>query len=201
MRKITRPVKPLAGCHPRIHPKPVPGEAKRAKSGRPRMRHEEFENGRMQVDVQMAIHMVERQTGLRKSLELSRNLGLQLGLERASEKEFKARAHRIIAEAAVRIREVRNAFVRQNRISTNQGYVQPNAQAGIGPSQRHGFVKRLAAHHQTGRGENALSMGLNDGLVATVRASEIIRIDDQAGSAALRPGVLSRHNARLRGRP
>src|SRR6266567_9017582 len=69
--------------------------------------------------------------------------------------------------------------------------MQPNSELGIFRCQCHGFVEPCLANHQTGGGQNPLTMSANHCVVDACGTAEIVRIDyESASSWRCGPGIV-----------
>src|SRR6185369_5724198 len=108
-------------------PKRFAREAKTSDAPRLRFVHENAENDRMQVQMQMAIDVVERQSRGCEARELSANFGAELFAQTALEKVANTDAHRIVIELPVRVHQAGNLLLRQRGTAAQQREVQADA--------------------------------------------------------------------------
>src|SRR5258705_240913 len=87
-------------------------------------------DGGMKVEVQMTIHMVERQAGASELLKLGVNLGEQLMFKLRIGEITNSGRDWIVAEAPLIIDQVGNFLSRQSSVTIKQREMKPNAQAG-----------------------------------------------------------------------
>jgi hypothetical protein len=138
--------------------------------------HQDPEHHRVEMQVEVAVNMIQRKTSLAKLCELSPDFGAQLFVQTLPEEISQAGAHRVVAEAALGVNQAGNLLRRQGRVSQQQRQVQAHAEEGVCPGERHGVGTGRFVDHQTGGGENALAMGLDDRGVDRGGAAEIISI-------------------------
>jgi len=65
-------------------------------------------------------------------------------------------------------------------VAAKQSQVEADSEPGIFSCESNGFIECGLIHHQAGSGENAFTMGANDGLIDGGRAAEVIGVDDEA---------------------
>ena len=134
---------------------------------------------RMQMQMQMAVDVVERQTGGVEFFKLRVDFGAELFAQAALEKIIHAGADGRIAEFAARVDEAGNFFRRQRGMSHQQSEVQADAEPGIFPGEFHRFGAARFVHHQARGGQNAVAMGADDGFVDGMRTAKVVGVDDQ----------------------
>ncbi len=133
----------------------------------------------MQMQMQMAVDMIERQTGGVKFLKLRMDFGAKLSAQAALEKVTEARGDRLIAEFAVRIDKAGDFFRRQRGLAAEQSQMQADAEFGILPREFYGLVKTGFVHHQACGGQNAVAVRADDGFIDGWRQSEIVGVDNE----------------------
>ena len=94
----------------------------------------------MQMQVQMAVDVVERQAGGVEFFKLRVDFGAQLFAQAALEKIAQTGADGLVAEFAARIDQAGNFFRRQRGMAHQQRQVQADAEFRVFLRQRHGFV-------------------------------------------------------------
>src|SRR6185369_17838419 len=107
---------------------------RQAKGGDPVARHQfdQYpEHRRVQMHVQVAVDMRQRDTGIEYPCDLGLDFPLQLKVESTIEKIADPGRYRVIAEVAFGIRQAGYVGRRQNRMSLHESQVQPNLQAGV----------------------------------------------------------------------
>lgn len=103
----------MAGGQAQVQPERIEGQAQALEAELARISHQEAEHGRMQVQVQMAVDVVEGQTGGVELLKLGVNFPSQWLAQTALEEIAEAGAHRVVAEFPFRIHQSWNVFGRQ----------------------------------------------------------------------------------------
>jgi hypothetical protein len=169
-----------AGVQPQVEPEGIKGQSKALESELTSVLHQKIENGGMQMQVQVAIDMVQRQTGGAELFKLGVNFRAQLLAEALLEKIAKRRAGGIIAEFHVPINQAGYLFRRRSGMPAQKSEVEANAKTWILTSQGDGLGASRLVHHETGGGQNALAVRANDSCVNTGGAAEIVGIDDEA---------------------
>ena len=142
--------------------------------------HQDCEHGGVEMQVQMPIHVIERQTGGTEAGELFANLGAQLLAQTSLGEVAKAGADRIVAELIAFVHEARNFFPRQSRMPAEQREMEADAEPGIFLRQRHRFGAIRFVHHQARGSEHALTMRAEDGFIDRAGTAEVVGVDDQA---------------------
>src|SRR5439155_7647494 len=101
---------------------------------------------------------------------------------------------RVVAEFALRVDQAGNSLWRQGRMAADQAQLQPHAQSRTLAGQGHGFFEGRLVDHQAGAGQDALAVGVDDGLVDGGGAAEVVGVDDETPPrlSARRGGVTSR---------
>ena len=117
------------------------------------------------MQVQMAVNVVERQAGGVEFFKLGMDFGAQWLAQIALEKITEAGCNRVAGKFTARVDEAGNFFRRERGMSHQQGQMQANAKPRVSLRQLHGLVKAPLVHHQTGGGEDALTMSADDGFV------------------------------------
>src|SRR6266700_1412596 len=143
----------------------------------------------MQMQVQVPIDVVQRQAGMPELLKLRADFGPQLFAEFPLEKIPAADARRAVAEFASSVDQAGNCFRRQGRMAAEQGQVQPHAQSRMLAGQGDGLFEGRLVNHQAGAGQDAVAVGVDDGLVDGGRAAEVVGVDDEAPLAGGRGSV------------
>src|SRR6185436_7426924 len=90
----------------------------------------------MHVEVEMAIDVVQRQTGCAKLFKLGVDFGAQLFAQFTVEEKTPAATNRVIIKPAPGADQTRNLFRRQSRVATKQGQMKTDPQPRILPCQR-----------------------------------------------------------------
>src|ERR1035437_7638021 len=107
-RRVGNLVKPVAVGEPAAAGKTVARQAQVPDAERGRVVHENLENRRMQVQVQVAVEGVEREAGGVEPGKLGVNFGAELGAQAAVEEIIQAGADSRAAEFAAHIDEAGN---------------------------------------------------------------------------------------------
>ena len=130
------------------------------------------------------IHMIERQSGRRESLELGRDLGRKLFSHARAQKDVEAEPGHVGSKAPVSGNKVGQLIRAEDRPPLDEREVQAYAQARHAASPRHRVGRCWLRDHEAGGSENAVSMRRFNRLVDLGREAEIIRRDDEAPQAA-----------------
>ena len=133
----------------------------------------------MQVEVKMAVDVVQGETRGPEFFELGPDFALQLRAEAWPKKVAEARDNRVVAEVSCGIDQTWDFTGRQGRCGANQTEVQADAKARILSGQFDGFIGLRAVDHQAGRGEDAFAVRVDDGVVDGTGASEVVGVDDE----------------------
>ena len=143
--------------------------------------HQDAEHGRVQVQVQMAVDVVQRQAGGAELLETARGSPPQLLAQAAAGRNSGTRRRPgCRLNSPLRVDQAGNLLGRQGGMAAQQGQVQAHAQPRILAGQRHRLLAGRLVHHQAGGGEDAFAMGADDRLVDGGGAAEVVGVDDQA---------------------
>src|SRR3954471_8468927 len=103
-------IKPMALRHPAATGQAIAGQAQVPDAEGVGIIHQDLENGWMEVQMQVAIDMVERETGGLEFFELGMDLGAQWSLQPAIEKIFHPGAGGIVRELVAGIDQARDLF-------------------------------------------------------------------------------------------
>jgi hypothetical protein len=141
--------------------------------------HHDREYGGVEVEMQMAVHLVEGEAGGVKSFELGGDFGAELFAEVAVREITEPSAGGVGTEISFGINEARNAVVGQGGAAAKQGQVQADTESRILTGQFHGFSARRFVDHEAGGGEDAAAVGLDDRLINARRTPEIIGVNNQ----------------------
>jgi len=158
----------------------VVGEAELADPELGGIGHEDVEDGGMEVEVEVAVDVVQFETGGVKLVELGVDFGAELVVEMAAEKVAPARPRGVGLELLAVPGEAGNSGRGQEGASAGQGEVEADAEGGVGAGQSDSFGSAGFGDHEAGGGEDAVLMGADDGLIDGGGAAEIIGIDDEA---------------------
>ena len=148
----------------------------------------------MQVQVQVAVDVVQGQAGGAELLKLGVNLAPQRLAQTALEEVAEPGARRVVAEFTSGVHQPGNCVGRQGRMAAQQGQMQPHAQRRVLAGEGDGLLKGGFIHHQAGGGENAFAVGADDGLVDGGGTAEVVGVDDQAARLCIRIWPARRHN-------
>jgi len=140
----------------------------------------------MQMQVQMAINVVERQAGGVEPGKLRVDFRSQWFAQAAIEKITKTGADGIFRKFAPRVDEAGDFFRRQRGVPAQQCQMQADAELWIFVCQFNRFVARGLVHHQAGAGQNAFAMRADDGFIDGMRTAKIVRVDNQTARAWVR---------------
>ena len=137
----------------------------------------------MQMQMQMAVDVVERQAGGAESFKLRVDFRAQLFAQAAIEKITETDADGVVGKFAARVDQAGNFFRRQRGMSAQQSQMQADAEFWIFLCQLDRFVEARFVHHQAGGGQNAFAMRADDGFVDGMRTAEIVGVDNEAAAA------------------
>jgi hypothetical protein len=155
-------------------------------------------DGRVNMDVLVAVDMVERQPGRAERFELGANFRRKLPARRGREVEAKPGAHHVRVKLAVRSDERGNLRCRQDRRPVRQHQMQSDAERRQPFRARNGVGGRRLADHQARDRQNTVAMGLLDGLVDGDVPAEIVGADDKAFHASSAPRRSAIHTRLVR---
>ena len=124
--------------------------------------------------------MIQRQTGGAKAGELGLNFCVQLRAQCGLAEVAKTGRGRIVAEFPRGIDQARNLGGREGGATAQEGNMQSHPETGVRPSQSHGFRQARFVDHEARRGQDAVAMRLDDGLIDGRRPPEIVGIDNQS---------------------
>ena len=144
----------------------------------PDLQHQASDGG-VQVEMLVGVHMVQRQSGGGEGRELGLDLRGELATHRRAEEEIHPGPDHVLAEEALAIDEVRHPLRRQHWPALDQDQMEPDAQARQTSSPGDGIARPGLARHQACRRQNAVPVGLLDGLVDLARQPEVIGRDDE----------------------
>src|SRR5690349_15668754 len=92
---------------------------------------EEFEDGWMEMKMEVAVDVIERQTGSRELVQLRGDFERQLSLSLTRKKINHTGKHRRFPKFATVVHQMRNLSVRESGCPTAQSQMQSHAQFGI----------------------------------------------------------------------
>jgi len=169
-----------------VQPEWVPSEPEVADVPFGGVLHEDLEDDRMEMEVQVAVDVIEWETSGAEFLELGAYLRFQLCPQFARREVTKADADRVVAESPLGINETGDFFVRQRGVAAEERQVQADAKLGIFPPERHCLLEGRFVDHDARGGKDAFPVRTDDCLIDAVRAAKIVGIDDQAAAAITR---------------
>jgi hypothetical protein len=137
---------------------------------------ENFEDGGMKMEMEMAIDMIERKAGGFETIELGGDFPFELGMTTLVRKIAKAGARGVVGEVLIRINEVGNFGGWKRGSSVAQSQMEANPEAGMFAREGDRFVSSRAIDHEAGRGEDAALVGFDDSAVDGMGASEIVGV-------------------------
>jgi len=135
---------------------------------------------RVQMDVLVAVDVVEPETGGAERLELRADFRGQFAARGGRKIKAKSGAHHVGVEGAIRANEGGHFARRQQRHAVRQHQMQPDAQFGQSLGALHRIRRGGGADHQARDGQHAVAMRLFDRLVHGDIAAEIVGADDKA---------------------
>ena len=135
---------------------------------------------RMDMEVLVGVHVIERQAGCAESLELRGDLGGELAARACLEGEVEAETLHVAPHQPLPVGEVGKRLGRQGRPRLDQDEMQPDPQRGDPARSFDGIGGTGRGDHQAGGGEDTVAMGLLDGLVDLAAEAEIVGGDDQS---------------------
>jgi hypothetical protein len=138
----------------------------------------------MKVHVLMGIHVIQGQTGCLKGRELCSDFRFELATHSRNEEEPDPGSSHVGVEPCA-ADEIGYFALRQQRAAVHQDQVQADAKPGQTVGAVHRIGRGLPRNHQTGGGQDAVSMGFFDCLVDRRIETEIIGTDDQALQLAI----------------
>jgi hypothetical protein len=159
---------------------PHGGDAKIAPNFDYRPRH-----SRVNVHVLVGIHMVERQAGGAKCLELGADLHRELTANPRQSKKPNAGASHIRIETAVAAHQTGDFGARKARMTIDEHQMQADPQIWQATGARHGVSRGGGANHQACGRQNAAPVRLLDSFVDGGIEPEIVCADDQAFQLAI----------------
>src|SRR6266478_6619132 len=157
-KSVHRAITPMPGRETHIEPKRVEGEPQAPDAQLSCVLHQDAENRRVQVQVQVPVHMVQRETRLGEPLELLMNFRAQLITQCPTKEIAQAHACWVCIKLQVRVHQLGNPLLRQSRVAANKCEVQSNAESGIFTGQLYGLREGPFVGHEAGGSKNALAM-------------------------------------------
>ena len=186
-------IEQVTRSQPQIQAKRIKGEPEPFDAELGRIFHQQAEHHRVQMHVQMAVDVVQREAGGPESLKLRVNFLAQRLAQVALEIIPEPGSGGVVGEFAIGVHQPGNLLGGQCGMAAQQGQVQSHPQPRVVSRQRHGLFLRRLVDHQARRGQNTLAVRAHHRLVDRSRAAEIIRVDDQPAklSAQARPHSLA----------
>src|SRR5271170_2732801 len=157
-----------------------------------RIFHQDIENDRMQMQMQMAVDVVEWQAGGVELFKLRVDFRAKLFAEVAFEKIIQSDADRTVEKFTACIDEAGNFSWRQRGTALQQSQVQTSTEFWVLFREFYRFVEAGFIYHQTRGRQNAFTMRAYDGLIHGARKAEVVRIHNQAAN-----GIRGCHNLEL----
>ena len=155
----------MAACHPAAAREAVSREPQALDAKRRGVFHHNAKNGRMQMQMQVAIDMVQRQAGRAEFCKLRVDLRTQWFPQTALKKVAETGGDGFIVELTTSIDQPGDLFRRQGGTSAHQRQMQTHPEFWIFARDRDRFIETRLIHHQTGSGQNAFTMRADDGLI------------------------------------
>ena len=156
------------------------GHADRRDAKLAREPHEDRLHRRMQVEMMVAIDVVEVEPGPTERGKLCADLGLRLRLRTAAEVDASAHAHGIARKASIGTNQIRDLLGRQRRPAVDQHEVQPDGETRQAPCALDRIRRGGRRHHQARGCQDAVEMAELDRLVHGNGQPKIIGGDDQS---------------------
>src|SRR6266850_2129952 len=120
---MERPVTPVSFCQTAVQPEAIKGQAEPFNAELIRILHQYLEHSWVQVQMQMAVHMVQEKSGRSKFLKLIMNFSPDLFRQRPLKVVSKSHFHWAVAELSGRVDQAGNGFWTQTRMAAKQGEV------------------------------------------------------------------------------
>ena len=137
------------------------------------------------MHVPVGVHMVEKQAGRVKRLELRADLHRELTAHPRQSKKPNAGAAHIRIETAVPAHQTGDFGTRKRRKPIDEYQMQADPQVMQATGARHRVSRGGAADHQARGRQNAVPVGLLDSFVDGGVEPEIVGADDQASQLAI----------------
>ena len=134
----------------------------------------------MDVEVQMAVDMVEVADQLEMALDLRAQLVGHRGAHRAVEEIAHPRADRIVDELARRVQRGAEPRRVEDTASLADDGMQPHVERGIVARQFGGGARSRLRDHQARAAQNPVAMRAHDAGVDLGRQAEVVGVNDQA---------------------
>jgi hypothetical protein len=169
----------VSGSNAQIQPERVEGQANTLDTELLSILHQEIKNHRVQVQVQVAVDVVEFESRSPESLKLGMHFATQLLAQTALKEISKTSAGGIVRKLPVGIDQARYFGCWQGGMTAEEGQVQPDAEAGVLPCQVDSLGTGGFVYHEAGGGQDAFSMSADDGPVNGGRSPKIVGVDDE----------------------
>jgi len=140
---------------------------------------------RMHMHVLVGVHVVEKQAGRAKCLELRANLHRDLTTNLRQSKKPNAGAAHIRIETTVPAHQTRDFGARKRRKPINEHQMQANPQVRQATGARDGVSRGGRADHKARGRQNAAPVRFLDSFVDGGVEPEIVGADDQASQLAI----------------
>src|ERR1044071_3687899 len=190
-------IHPMAGSKPQIEPEGIKCKTKSIDSELSGVGHQNSKYRWMQVQVEMSVYMIHRQTGLGDPLKLLVNFSSQLLAQSATKEVARAYSERALVKFTDPVHQAGNFFLGQSGVAAKECQVKANGESGMFASQCNGLGKTGLVDHETCAGKNAFAVGTYHGLIYGGGTSKIIGVDYQAANrSAVVPGYGISHSKR-----
>jgi hypothetical protein len=130
------------------------------------------------MKMQVPIDMGKGQSSGAKSIELSPDLIGKFTTSAPIELIAEPCHQRVGRKAAFGVDEMGNALRRELGLAAAQHQMKAHCQSRVAPGEIDGFLAGFAGNHQAGTGEDAVEMGLDDGLIDCHGETKVVSIDD-----------------------
>jgi len=133
----------------------------------------------MLMEVVVRIDVIQRKTGGKKEGELGTHFPLYLLLQARLKKNARANHCRVTMETTINTDQIGNLVRWQRRASIHQHQMQSNPECGHSAGSLDGIRRRRRCHHQTGTGQDAVSVRILYGFIDWQRQTKIVSCADQ----------------------
>lgn len=140
---------------------------------------DELHHRRMQLHMVVGVHMIERQAGRAKTLELGANLGGELTPHLCKCEEAHAGKNQPGRKQSISADEIGNTLGRKDGTAADQNEMQPDPERRQTSRPLYRVLRRRRPDHQTRGIENALAVRPLDRFVDGNGSAEIIARNDQ----------------------
>src|SRR5438093_5500721 len=141
---VARPVEEMARSQPQIQAEKIARQAEMRDVPVARALHQDAEDGRVQVKMEMAVHVVEREAGREEFTQLGFDFAFDLRAQALLEKISEAGCDRVIAEISSAIDQARDFPRLERGPGEDQTQVESDAQSWILQRQFNRLVRRRA---------------------------------------------------------